>query len=45
MEATDATHETQFYQIEGLMVDKKTNSANLKAVIKIFCGDFSAMKI
>src|SRR3989338_5250863 len=29
MEATDATHETQFYQIEGLMIDKKTNLANL----------------
>ena len=41
MEATDATHETQFYQIEGLMVDKKTNSANLKAVIKIFLRRFS----
>ena len=40
MEATDATHETQFYQIEGLMVDKKTNSANLKAVIKIFLRRF-----
>ena len=44
-EATDATHEAQFYQIEGLMVDKKTNLANLKAVIKIFREDFSAMKI
>src|SRR3989338_4403769 len=40
MEATDATHETQFYQIEGLMVDKKTNLANLKAVIKIFLQRF-----
>ena len=40
MEATDATHETQFYQIEGLMVDKKTNLANLKAVIKIFLRRF-----
>lgn len=39
-EATDATHETQFYQIEGLMVDKKTNLANLKAVIKIFLRRF-----
>ena len=40
MEATDATHETQFYQIEGLMVDRKTNLANLKAVIKIFLQRF-----
>ena len=40
MESTDATHETQFYQIEGLMADKKTNLANLKAVIKIFLQRF-----
>ncbi|MEK7596329.1 MAG: phenylalanine--tRNA ligase subunit alpha [Patescibacteria group bacterium] len=39
-EATDATHETQFYQLEGLMVDKKTNLANLKAIIKIFLREF-----
>ena len=41
MEATDATHETQFYQIEGLMADKKTNLANLKARYKnIFAESF-----
>lgn len=40
MEATDATHEMQFYQIEGLMVDKKTSLANLKAVMKIFLRRF-----
>jgi len=40
MEATDATHETQFYQIEGLMIDKKTNISNLKAVVKIFLQRF-----
>jgi len=39
-EATDATHEAQFYQIEGLMIDKKTNLANLKAVLKIFLQRF-----
>ena len=39
-EATDVTHETQFYQLEGLMVDKKTNLANLKAIIKIFLREF-----
>ncbi|RJQ32353.1 phenylalanine--tRNA ligase subunit alpha [Candidatus Parcubacteria bacterium] len=39
-EATDATHEIQFYQIEGLMIDKKTNLANLKAVLKIFLQRF-----
>ncbi len=40
MEATDATHETQFYQIEGLMIDKKTNLANLKAIVKMFLQKF-----
>ncbi|MCK6462260.1 MAG: phenylalanine--tRNA ligase subunit alpha [Candidatus Pacebacteria bacterium] len=39
-EATDATHEIQFYQLEALMIDKKTNLANLKAVIKIFLQRF-----
>ena len=40
MEATDATHETQFYQIECLMIDKKTNLANLKYVMKIVLQRF-----
>ena len=39
-EATDATHEAQFHQIEGLMIDRHTNLANLKAVIKIFLRRF-----
>lgn len=39
-EATDATHEIQFYQMEGLMVDEKTNMANLKAVVRIFLQKF-----
>ncbi len=36
-EATDASHEVNFYQIEGLMVDKKISAANLKAIIEEFC--------
>lgn len=32
-EATDASHEAQFYQIEGLYVDKQVSMANLKAVL------------
>lgn len=32
-EATDASHEAQFYQIEGLYVDKHVSMANLKAVL------------
>lgn len=35
-EATDATHETQFYQFEGLMVGKDVSLANLKGVLLSF---------
>lgn len=35
-EATDASHEIQFYQLEGLMVDKDISIANFKAVIQQF---------
>lgn len=35
-EATDATHEIQFYQLEGLMIDEKITLANLKGVVEIF---------
>jgi phenylalanyl-tRNA synthetase alpha chain len=39
-EATDAYHEVQFYQIEGLMVDKKVSLANLKWVLETFMKSF-----
>ncbi|NOY35438.1 MAG: phenylalanine--tRNA ligase subunit alpha [bacterium] len=39
-EATDATHEIQFYQLEALMVGKDINFANLKAVIETFFRKF-----
>lgn len=39
-EATDSTHEIQFYQLEGLMVDERTNLANLKAIVKVFLRRF-----
>lgn len=39
-EATDMTHESQFYQFEGLMVDKNINLSNLKAVIDVFFQRF-----
>lgn len=39
-EATDATHEAQFYQLEGLMVGKKITFANLKAVMETFFRGF-----
>lgn len=35
-DATDATHDCQFYQIEGLMVDKEISVANFKAVMLEF---------
>ncbi len=39
-EATDASHEAQFYQIEGLMVGHDISAANFKAVIQEFFKRF-----
>jgi phenylalanyl-tRNA synthetase alpha chain len=39
-EATDASHEINFYQFEGLMVGSDISLANLKAVIGVFCERF-----
>ncbi|MBU1137265.1 phenylalanine--tRNA ligase subunit alpha, partial [Patescibacteria group bacterium] len=39
-EATDATHEAQFYQFEGLMVGKDVSVANFKGVIEAFLKRF-----
>ncbi|MCD6233123.1 phenylalanine--tRNA ligase subunit alpha [bacterium] len=43
-EATDASHEFQFYQVEGLMVEErgKISVANFKAVIQEFVKKFFA---
>ena len=35
-EASDASHEIQFYQLEGLMVDKNISFANFKSVTSAF---------
>ncbi len=35
-EATDATHEVQFHQFEGLVVDKNITIANLKWTLELF---------
>lgn len=35
-EATDVSHEAQFYQVEGLMVDKDISIANFRAIIEEF---------
>ena len=43
-EATDATHEAQFYQIEGLAIDENISLANLKWVITEFLSKFFGKK-
>lgn len=39
-EATDATHEAQFHQLEGLMVDRGVNLGHLKGTIEYFFSKF-----
>jgi len=39
-EATDATHEAQFFQVEGLYVDKEVSMAHLKGVLEFFFKKF-----
>jgi len=39
-EATDASHESDFYQLEGLMVGKHISVANFKAIIQKFFRRF-----
>lgn len=39
-EATDASHEFNFYQVEGLMIDKKVSAANFRAIIEEFLDSF-----
>lgn len=39
-EATDATHEAQFYQLEGLMVDRDVSLAHLKGTLEYFFSRF-----
>ena len=39
-EATDASHEINFYQLEGLMVDKTVSAANFRAIIQEFFQRF-----
>ncbi len=39
-EATDATHEAQFHQCEGLMVDKGVHLGNLKGTLEYFFERF-----
>ena len=39
-EATDSTHEVQFNQIEGLMIDKNVSLAHLKGIVTHFLNEF-----
>lgn len=39
-EATDATHEAQFHQIEGLYVNKKVSMVELKGTLEYFFKEF-----
>ena len=39
-EATDATHEAQFYQLEGLVVGKNISLAHLKGTLETFFSKF-----
>jgi len=43
-EATDATHETNFHQVEGLMIGKQVSLANFKFVINEFFRQFFSEK-
>lgn len=44
-EATDAKHEVNFYQVEGLMVGKDVSVANFKAIIQEFLNRFYQKEI
>lgn len=44
-EATDASHEVNFYQIEGLMIDKDISVANFKAIMENFWQSFYGKKV
>ena len=39
-EATDATHEAQFYQLEGLYINKEVSLAELKGTLEYFFKEF-----
>lgn len=39
-EATDATHEAEFFQVEGMYIDKNVSVANLKFTLETFVKKF-----
>lgn len=44
-EATDATHEAQFYQVEALYVDKQVSLSHLKGTLEHFFSEFYEREI
>lgn len=44
-EATDATHEAQFYQLEALMVEEEVSMAHLKGVLEQFFSELFKAEI
>ncbi|MBU3918399.1 phenylalanine--tRNA ligase subunit alpha [Patescibacteria group bacterium] len=44
-EATDASHEINFYHIEGLMIDKEISASNFKAIMEKFFQEFFKKQI
>ncbi len=44
-EATDATHEAQFYQLEGLMIGSDVSLATMKGVLEVFFSKFFKKEI
>lgn len=44
-EATDATHEAQFFQLEGLMIEENVSLANLKWVLEFYFENLFGSKI
>lgn len=44
-EATDATHEAQFHQVEGLLVGENVSMSNLKAVLEKFFSELFEKEI
>ncbi len=44
-EATDMTHEAQFYQVDGLMIGKDVTLATLRGVFKVFFEKFFGSEV
>ena len=43
-ESTDATHEMQFYQLEGMVISESTNVGDLKYTLEYFLGEVFGTK-